>query len=152
MTPEEKLIILNEKLQDVNVLRFVMKSVVSTVTPNLTETQLDDYLSLITTYQNTLSYRIEDAMNFASKLMVQFTTENIIMGITQDGMTGHVRKTLSEVTMCLITGSLYDAIYEVKSIPAEKRDVKYLSDARLLIFINKIETYLGVTLSTSSVL
>lgn len=90
---------------------------------------------------------INSASNFGMDLMNDFAAENVIMGITQDGMTGTVRKACSEVIDCLVTGSLYDAIKEVKSIPLEKKDSKYLTNARLTIFINKIETYLGIPLT-----
>jgi hypothetical protein len=150
MTKEQKVTLLNEKLMIANVLRYVLKTKITQVTSALTEEQIDESLDMIATYQATLAYRIEDAMAFANKLMVEFTTENIVLGITQDGMTSHVRKTLSEVTMCLITGSLYDAVQEVKLIPADKKDPKYLSNVRLTAFVNKIETYLGIPLTTVS--
>lgn len=147
MTLEEKIDLLEEKMQNINVLRFVMKSKVTEIVALLTEEQIDAHLATIDTYQASLAFKIEDAMNFANKLMIQFTTENIIMGITQDCMTGTVRKNLSEVIMCLITGSLYDAIHEIKLLPPEKKDPKYLTDARLLKFVNEIETYLEIPLS-----
>ena len=59
-----------------------------------------------------------------------------------------VRKAMTEVLLALQTGSLYDAIAEAKAIPVESKDETFLSDARLLLFINKIETYLEVPLST----
>lgn len=149
MTFEQKVELLNEKLMISNVLRFALKNKIAAVTQYLQEEELDLHIAAINTYQATLSYKIEDAMNFANKLMVEFTTENIMMGITADGMTGPVRKALQEVIMCLITGSLYDAITEIRAIPLEKKDPKYLTDARLLVFINKIETYLQIPLSTT---
>lgn len=149
MTLEDKISSLNEKLLNTNVMRFALKSKITSVTQLLSEDQIDEHLSVIATYQESLAYRIEDAMNFANKLMIEFTTENIVMGITQDGMTGTVRKALGEVVMCLITGSLYDAIVEIRTIPSENKDVKYLTDTRLLVFINKIETYLNIQLSSS---
>lgn len=149
MTKEEKIALLSTKLIIANVLRFTLRSKVVSLIEQLDESELDNYLSMISTYQGTLAYKIEDAMNFGNKLMVEFTTENIVMGITQDGMTGTVRKRLQEVIMCLITGSLYDAIIELKAIPTEHKDPKYLTNARLLTFINKIETYLQIPLSTS---
>jgi hypothetical protein len=90
---------------------------------------------------------LANAKAFGENLMNEFTTENIMLGITADSMTGTVRKNMVEVIMALQTGSLYDAITEAKAIPADKKDAKYITDARLLAFVNKIETYLGVALS-----
>jgi hypothetical protein len=148
MTKEEKAQLLCEKIQNNNTLRFLIKGMFPAISEQLPEEQLDWYLSQIATYQQTLAFRIEDAMNFGSKIMVEFTTENIIMGITQDGKTSSVRKTLSEVIICLSTGSLYDAIAEIKAIPADKKDIKYLTNERLTIFVNKIEDYLQIPRTT----
>ena len=70
-----------------------------------------------------------------------------MLGITQAGMTNTVRKRLGEVTNCLITGSLYDAMNEARLIPAEHKDSTFITNARLLSFINRIETFLGIALS-----
>lgn len=101
--------------------------------------------SALASVQNALA----SAKSFGDALMNEFITENIMLGITQDNMTGTVRKNMSEVISALQTGSLYDAIAEAKAIPAEKKDVKYITDARLLSFVNKIETKLGIALSQS---
>jgi hypothetical protein len=92
--------------------------------------------------------KYDSAKTFGEQLMKEFATENIVMGITQDGMTSAVRKAMTEVILALTTASLYDAIAEAKAIPAEKKDPKYITDARLLSFINKIEAYLEIALST----
>lgn len=91
---------------------------------------------------------MEAAMEFGKQLMKEFAAENVLLGITQAGMTNTVRKRLSEVTNALLTGSLYDAIYEVRQIPPEHKDDTFITDARLLVFINKIEKYLLIPLST----
>lgn len=91
---------------------------------------------------------LRDAMNFGNQLIAEFAAENVLMGITQDGMTGVVRKNMSEVISALSTGSLYDAIQEAKVIPADKKDNKYITNARLTIFVNKIEAYLQIPLTT----
>ena len=89
------------------------------------------------------------ARSFGESLINDFAAENILLGITSSGLTNHVRKTLSETTDCLLTGSLYDAIYEAKAIPAEKKDAVFITNARILGFVNKIEAYLGMPLSNS---
>jgi hypothetical protein len=92
---------------------------------------------------------VKNATSFGSELMIDFATENVLMGIAQDGMTSTVRKNMEQVILALTTGSLYDAITEAKSIPSEKKDYKYITDVRLLNFINKIEDYLGIPRSTT---
>lgn len=91
---------------------------------------------------------LDDAINFGQELIKEFTKENILMGITADGKTGAVRKTMSEAIVALQTGSLYDAIVEAKAVPEDKKDEKYITDERLLAFVNKIEAKLGLPLST----
>lgn len=90
-----------------------------------------------------------NAIDFGFGLAVSYGTENALMGITQDMMTKTVRQAMSEVTNALQTGSLRDAMDELKLIPEGSKDAKYITDARMLEFINKIETYLGDPLSTN---
>lgn len=149
LTKQQKEQSLCEKVQKANVLRFLIRSMFPEIVTNLSEDQIDFHLNLIATYEQTPECIIENAMSFGTKLMVEFTTENIYMGITQDGMTKQVRKTLQEVQNCILSGSLKDAIDEIKLIPIDKKDPKYLTDARLLSFVNKIETYLNIPLSSS---
>lgn len=92
---------------------------------------------------------IAKARSFGDQLINQFAAENVMLGITADEMTGTVRKNLSEVMSAIQSGSLRDAIDECRAIPSGDKDVKYITDARLLAFINKIETYLGETLSVT---
>lgn len=89
------------------------------------------------------------AETFANILTADFTSENISMGITQDNMTTTVRIVLSDVYNCLKTASLYDAIKALKAIPEESKDLKYITNPRLLVFMNKIEAYLKLPLTLS---
>jgi hypothetical protein len=88
------------------------------------------------------------ARTFGQLLIDDFAAENILLGITQAGLTNQVRKTLTEATLCLITGSLYDAIAEARLIPENEKDGTFINNVRLLSFINRIEKYLGLPLST----
>lgn len=92
---------------------------------------------------------LSDAIGFGNKLIKEITLENMALGITQAGKTGQVRKALTEALLALQTGSLYDAIIELKAIPAEAKDEVFVTDARLLQAVNKIEAYLGLGLSES---
>lgn len=86
---------------------------------------------------------VRAAIAFGNELIVEFSTENIMLGITQDGMTKQVRQNMSEVISALITGSLYDAIDEVDAIPESAKDGKYITDERLQQYKAKIQEYLG---------
>lgn len=92
---------------------------------------------------------VKSAIAFGQKILEEMSYENVMLGITQAGMTNQVRKRTAEVTSALATGSLYDAIFEARQIPAEDKDATFITDVRLLAFVNKIETYLGIELSTS---
>lgn len=87
------------------------------------------------------------AIGFGQGLVTEFAAENVILGITADNMTGAVLTKMQGVLVAVQSGSLYEAITRAKAIPAEDKDVKYITDARLLAFVNKIETFLGVELS-----
>lgn len=90
---------------------------------------------------------VRGAMSFGNKLMTEFIVENVKMGITQDGMTEIVLDAMSGVMNALQAGSLYLAIDRIKAIPVESKDAKYITDERLLTYVNKIEEYLGFPLS-----
>jgi hypothetical protein len=86
---------------------------------------------------------------FCANLLVQFNTENLIMGISTDGKTDDVLTVMSSVLVALQSGSPTSAIKRAKEISPSSYDSKYVTAARLLSYCNKIETYLGITLSTS---
>jgi hypothetical protein len=92
---------------------------------------------------------VADAKRFGQGLIDKFAAENIAMGITQAGMTGTVRRAMVDVVSALWTGSLYDAMTEARAIPAESKDGTFITDARLLSFVNSIEDYLKIPRSTS---
>jgi len=85
---------------------------------------------------------IANSRAFGNKLINDFIKGNLILGITAAGMTSHVRKATSEVTLALLTGSLYDAIDEIRAIPDSDKDDVFLTDERLQEFINVIEDFL----------
>jgi hypothetical protein len=88
---------------------------------------------------------ISSAISFGMQLMIDFGAENMSMGITQDGMTSTVRRNMADIMLALQTGSLYDAIDEIKSLPQEYKDDKYITNQRLLDYLNRIERYLRIS-------
>lgn len=103
--------------------------------------------------KNKRSYMaVEDYMKrvkaFSDKLISDFATENVFLGISQRGLTNHVRTSLSEVTNALLTYSLKDAVEELIKVDPEALDDVVLTPARLLSFRNKIEDFIGVPRGT----
>jgi hypothetical protein len=94
-------------------------------------------------------YVMADAVEFGQRLLLRFGGENVALGITQRGMTTTVRLYMANVINCLITGSLYDAMAQVRAVPPEHKDDTFITDARLLVFVNSIEDYLGMSRSVS---
>lgn len=92
---------------------------------------------------------VKSAISFGNRILVEFTAENIQLGITQLEMTKRVREAMADVILALQTGSLYDAIDEVREIPDSKKDGKFISNKRLLKYVNKIEEFLNIEKSTS---
>lgn len=88
--------------------------------------------------------KVEEAKVFGKKISDDFIAENLLLGITQLGLTNHVRKTLQEVKDALETGSIYDAITEIKNLNSEDFDETILTENRILLFRRKIEQWLGV--------
>ena len=92
---------------------------------------------------------LEQAVQLGQKMIIEFATGNVLLGITAANKTRDVRIATAAVISALQTGSLYDAMAECRLIPAAAKDLVFVTDARLLEFINKIETYLGITLSSA---
>lgn len=90
---------------------------------------------------------VKNAISFGSQLMEDFVIENIVMGITQDNMSESVLDAMAGVESALRTGTLHVAIKRLKEIAPEQKDAKYITDARLLDAVNKLEEYLGMPLS-----
>lgn len=91
---------------------------------------------------------VADAKAFGAELEEEFITENVMMGITADGMTGQVLDSMERVMAASRSGSLKEAIARAKEITPVQKDPKYITDARIITFINKIETKLGLPLTT----
>lgn len=86
---------------------------------------------------------------FMNNLLVQFNTENLILGIDADNMVDEVLTVMAPVLVAMQSGSPTSAIKRAKAIPTGSYDSKYVTAARLLAYCNKIEAFLGLPLSTS---
>lgn len=118
-------------------LSSAQKSVLDTVVSN----------HLMTTTREMIDKIIADALIFSVNVRNDFVAENVMLGITQRRLTGHVRKMMREVKDAMDSGSLYDAITEIKSLNINDFDSVIVTPARILLFRNKIEVYLKVPLA-----
>jgi hypothetical protein len=96
-----------------------------------------------------VSKSVAAAQVFMNNLLVQFNTENLLMGIDADNLVDEVLTVMSPVLVAMQSGSPTSAIKRAKAIPSSSYDSKYVTAARLLSYCNQIETFLGITLSTS---
>ena len=87
--------------------------------------------------------------NFGDSLVTKFTAENRILGITGSGKSGAVLTVMGPIMSALDSGSLDVAVAIMKAIPSASKDSTFITNARILSYVNAIETHLGETLSTS---
>lgn len=92
---------------------------------------------------------IKEAQAFGANLAMEFLIENTLLGITELGMIEKVRELLDMTFRAVETGSLREAINRIKAIPEEKRYPIFVTEERMLKYVNKMEEFLGVELSTN---
>lgn len=90
---------------------------------------------------------LRTAVAFGNQVIEDFTLENMALGITSDDMTDTVLDNMAPIMAALRSGSLNSAMARIRAVPAEDKDVKYITDARLLAALNKIEQFMGLPLS-----
>lgn len=120
-----------------------------TETPSVIDDFVNNYLLGLTPIVTNLFLIgiVEQAIDFGNDLLKQFGAENISLGIIQSGKLRDVRIAMQDVSDCLRNGALTDALVAVREIPDESKDEVFLSNARLLSYVNKVESYLGLPLS-----
>lgn len=91
---------------------------------------------------------VKSAINFGSTLVTDFATENVMLGITQAGKTKLIADTCQTAFYYLSTGSLYEARAEMLNLTPTEEMSPFLTHARRIAFVNKIEQYLGLPLSS----
>lgn len=94
------------------------------------------------------------AMGFGQQLTVQFAVANILAGITQAGQTQAVMNYTTTLSQCLNTGSLYAAITNINTMIADSSSTKtalapFITNDILYSYLNQIQTYLGIALTTN---
>jgi hypothetical protein len=116
---------------------------------NSQKEQLDSIVSRHQTMDvdTIVGMKLDEAMIFGFKIMKSFIIQNIKLGITERGLTNHVRKTLREVKDAAESGSLKDVVTEIRSLNEEDFDDAIITPARLLAVRNEVETWLEVPLA-----
>ncbi len=93
--------------------------------------------------------QVENIAKFSQDLLNQFAAENIALGIVADHKTEDVLDVMLPVMSALQGGAPTVAIKRAKAISPSDYDAKYVTAARLLAYVNKIEAFLGLSLSNS---
>lgn len=111
------------------------------------ETILNDLITNHTTSDTSqiIESSIQAAVEFGEKLMIEFSTENVLMGITQAGKTKAVLDYLTSVKNAVDTGSLYVAMDEIDALIAAGIPVDldpFVTQTRLETFKQKIVDFL----------
>lgn len=91
--------------------------------------------------QDQIAKVILNAQDFGKGLMIQFATENVLMGLSQSQM-DTLLENLSEVMSALLSGSLKIAILRLNRIDPNSNTT--LDATRIQKYRNLIEDYLGV--------
>jgi len=118
-------------------------------TSTLTELEIIEIETIIATYFDGTIYAksiVSDAMKFGEELIVEFASENVLLGITQAGKTKDVSDYLQNLDRYLRSGSLYEAKNEIQSLISNGLDVNlepFINEERLSDFSSKIDSYLG---------
>jgi len=89
---------------------------------------------------------VQGAIQFGQNLIIQFASENVLMGITQAGKTKLIADTLKDVSYYLNSGSLYEADNAASLVQITEEMSPFLTPARITTFRNKIRAYLGLPL------
>lgn len=101
-----------------------------------------------TYFEGTLLARsiVENAMEFGNEMILNFASENVLMGITQAGKTKDVADYLQNVDRYMRSGSLYEVINEINSLITAGVPVDlapFITEDRLNQFITEINEYLA---------
>ena len=82
------------------------------------------------------------AEKFGKSLKADFVVENVMLGMTTDE-SELVLKRVSGVLFALDNGLLETCIERARRLSPTEYDGKYITEARLLQYVNRIEEYLG---------
>lgn len=95
---------------------------------------------------------VQAAIDFGNALILQFTTQNVMAGITRSGKTLALLNYCSNLYIYLSTGSLYVAISEIQTMIADTSDTKaalvpFITNDVLYVYLNELQGYLNIPLT-----
>lgn len=99
------------------------------------------------TMSDIVGEKIDDAQKFGNQLLIEFATENVLMGITQSGKTAAVTNYLHKLSHYVMTGSLCAALGEFDVIIADTNKdslAPFITNDRMAVYRAKIASYLGI--------
>lgn len=125
----------------INSIEYVGNKLTVTTHRHLTPKE-EELLSNIVKMHNpaevVIRQRIENAMVFGRELVVEFATENALLGFTVDDIQRIIFK-LANVKALLESGSLYAALTALQQIKPDN----LLPQSRIDKYIKKVKAYLG---------
>lgn len=109
------------------------------------EEHYDDYLDWVATqppdYAKLVLEAMENAQSFGQWLIKEFYVNNVVSGISCEGIAYLIQK-LDPLFVMLQTGSLETALYTIQQMEPDE----YLPQSTIDCFSSKIAEYLGVSL------
>lgn len=117
-------------------------------------TQAGEVAKMSPTTQQIVQASIQNAQTFGNNLLLEFAADNVLAGITQAGKTIPVSDYLENAYNYLSAGSLYAGIQEINTLIADTSDDKtncapFITNDVLYNYMNKIQTYLGIPLTSN---
>ena len=120
------------------------------VTNNITGYTLSEFLDMISEEPDpvtTTQVALQNDLAFSNSILTQFLVENNMLGVYQAGMSQIIRSILEPTFEALLTGSLQDAVALLKGISSTSYDSVFITEKRLLCYLNAIEEYLGTAVT-----
>jgi len=93
-----------------------------------------------------VKYTVKAAIEFGNNLVVDFASENVLMGITQAGKTKEVADYLADLMRYAQTGSLYEVIAEIDRLIAAGLPTNlepFITESRMNTFKQQVIDYLS---------
>ena len=118
---------------------------------NLTTEETNTLTNLVTshnffTVEEEVKLKVSEAIKFGQELIINFASENVIMGITQANKTKDVADFLSNLMRYAQSGSLYEVINEIDRLKFEGLPVDlepFITESRLDTFKQSIIDFLS---------
>jgi len=110
-------------------------------TYTLTRGNIDSELSI-----SAAKISLRSSKSFGQSLIDDFAVENVVLGINAEN-TDNVLTVMGGILSLLSNGYLETTIRRAKAIDPNLYDGTFITAARLLVYVNRIETFLGIALS-----